>query len=140
MYISTATKNKNCFEFKTSVYSKQYSEVNEVVLVFGCVDANHLGRRYAERGGVNDASECLNELSKSIKDNKNVVDKLLEAHIKAEDTHQNVCLKLSDGKVFILQYAGFEGYIEAFEVTTFFDESFCGKKFYPKPGDIVIRV
>lgn len=137
MYI----ENTNCFEFKTSVYSKQYGEVDETVLVLGTIDAKHLARRYAERGGVNSAECCLNELSEALKNNKNAIEKLLAAHIEAEESHRAICLKFNDGKTYLLQYAGFVNYVEAFEVTTYFNDFYIEKqgKFHTNKNNIIVR-
>lgn len=128
------SNNNSIFELSKIISSK----FNSYPICFGMTEPKHTVKQYAARGGVYDGRVFLDSISEELSKYPEVVDKLLDAHLEVEDTKQSVVLKLPDGVVLVLQNAGFEKYVEAFDVVTYFDEQFCGKTFYNKPNDVVV--
>lgn len=70
----------------------------------------------------------------------NLINNLLDAHQESEETKKDIVVRFFNGKVYVLQNAGFVDYTEAFDVVTYYDEKFAKRRFHTNENDIVFFV
>ncbi len=98
-------------------------------LFIGMTDASHTIRRFAERGGVGNGKVLMEEVKASFQSFPELIEVLLELHEEVENSKKSIVVKMFDGKVYVLQNAGFVEYTETFDLVTFFDENAYHSKF-----------
>ena len=135
----------NTLEFVTSIVcdaDKRYDGREYYPICVGMSEPQHTVKRFAERGGVYDGTVCMDALSEEFAQYPKLIDELLELHQIIEGTNKSVVVRLPDKTVYVLQYAGFsEDYTELFDFVTFFNENYCGKKFFVRQNeDIFVNV
>lgn len=110
-------------------------------LYIGMTDASHTIKRFSERGGVGNGQVLMDELKASFQKYPELIEILLELHEEVEESKKSIVVKMFDGKVYVLQNAGFVDYTETFDLVTYFDESEYNSKFrINKKTDVVLRV
>lgn len=138
-------KMTNALEFVTSIVcdaDKRYNGREYYPICVGMSEPQHTVKRFAERGGVYDGTVCMDALSEEFAQYPKLIDELLELHQIIEGTNKSVVVRLPDKTVYVLQYAGFsEDYTELFDFVTFFNENYCGKKFFVRQNeDVFVNV
>lgn len=135
----------NTLEFVTSISTNEavrFPGQEYFPICIGMSEPQHTVKRFAERGGVYDSTVCMDAIKEEFSQYPHLIDALLELHQIIEETRQSIVVRLPDKTVYVLQYAGFsEDYTEMFDFVTFFNEAYCGKKFFAQHNeDIFVNV
>ena len=132
--------NGDYFEFATKITATKEESSGNYPICLGLAYPEHTVRRFAERGGTYSTNIFMSTLKIIFSGYSNLINTLLDAHQESEETKKDIVVRFFNGKVYVLQNAGFVDYTEAFDVVTYYDEKFAKRRFHTNENDIVFFV